>query len=104
MQKQLDFFKSQVTLLTIKTQHDIDPLPLDAQPKYEKFPPSPDFMMTDDQCLVAQKMESKYTGSSVFGNKVYGVQPKEMDDSSEQSVLSKDKLLQFDQPGFDDQF
>lgn len=91
MQKQLDYYKAQVTLLGIKSQPEPEMLLLEKQPKYEES--SPDFMMTDDVYISAHRLDKHYTGTSNFGDKIYSFEQKSMDCSGESNALTKDSLL-----------
>lgn len=44
MQHQLDYYKAQAALLGAKPNSDTHLIPLESQPKYEDFLPSPDFV------------------------------------------------------------
>lgn len=49
MQHQLDYYKAQTALLGVKP-NPANLIPLDSEPKYEDFLPSPDFVRINQTC------------------------------------------------------
>lgn len=102
MQHQLDYYKAQAALLGAKPNSDTHLIPLESQPKYEDFLPSPDFMMTDDSSFTTQQNDSKFSDSAIFGNNVYSFDQKQPDESSESSIPCKDSIFSFNHASYNE--